>query len=162
MTAPGPRSEDLGARLSFDRGEPGRRAVDVPAWNGQKTPLPDAHLLRDSVTLPEMGQGELVRYYTALSTRNYGIDSGTYPLGSCTMKFNPKVNDLIAFLPGFADAHPQSPEHEAQGTLRTLLELRQGLGGDHWPAARQPRASRRRPGRAGRRADDHSRARRSR
>ena len=127
MTAPGPRSEDVGARLSFDRGEPGRRAVDVPAWNGEQTPLPDDHLLRDSVTLPEMSQGELVRYYTALSARNYGIDSGTYPLGSCTMKFNPKVNDLIASLPGFAEAHPQSPEEEAQGTMRTLLELRHGL-----------------------------------
>ena len=127
MTAPGPRSEDVGARLSFDRGEPGRRAVDVPAWTGEQTPLPDDHLLRDSVTLPEMSQGELVRYYTALSARNYGIDSGTYPLGSCTMKFNPKVNDLIASLPGFAEAHPQSPEEEAQGTLRTLLELRHGL-----------------------------------
>ena len=127
MTAPGPRSEDLGARLSFDRGEPGRRAVDVPAWNGEITPLPDARLMREAITLPEMSQGELVRYYTALSTRNYGIDSGTYPLGSCTMKLNPKVNDLIAFLPGFADAHPQSPAHEVQGTLRTLLELRRGL-----------------------------------
>ena len=127
MTAPGPRSEDVGARLSFDRGEPGRRAVDVPAWTGVQTPLPDDRLLRDSVTLPEMSQGELVRYYTALSARNYGIDSGTYPLGSCTMKFNPKVNDLIASLPGFAEAHPQSPEEEAQGTLRTLLELRHGL-----------------------------------
>ncbi len=127
MTAPGSRDEDFGARLSFDRSVRGRRAVDVPAWSGEQTPLPDAHLLRDSVLLPEMSQGELVRYYTALSARNYGIDSGTYPLGSCTMKFNPKVNDLIAFLPGFADAHPRAPEAETQGTLRTLLELRDGL-----------------------------------
>ena len=127
MTAPGPLNEDLGARLSFDRGEPGRRAVDVPAWRGEPTSLPDAHLLRDSVRLPEMSQGELVRYYTALSARNYGIDSGTYPLGSCTMKYNPKVNDLIASLPGFAEAHPQSPEAQAQGTLRILLELRRSL-----------------------------------
>lgn len=127
MTAPGSRDEDFGARLSFDRGARGRRAVDVPAWSGVQTPLPDSHLLRDSVRLPEMSQGELVRYYTELSARNYGIDSGTYPLGSCTMKFNPKVNDLIAFLPGFADAHPLAAEEEAQGTLRTLWELRRGL-----------------------------------
>ena len=127
MSAPGPAGEDFGARLSFDRGEPGRRAVDVPRWRGEVTPLPDAHLLRESLRLPEMSQGELVRYYTALSTRNYGIDSGTYPLGSCTMKYNPKVNDLVASLPGFADAHPQAPAEENQGTLRTLLELRQGL-----------------------------------
>ena len=127
MTAPGTRDEDFGARLSFDRGVRGRRAVDVPAWSGDETPLPDSRLLRDSVRLPEMSQGELVRYYTALSARNYGIDSGTYPLGSCTMKFNPKVNDLIAFLPGFADAHPLAAEEGAQGTLHTLWELRAGL-----------------------------------
>ena len=127
MTAPGSGGEDVGARLSFDRGAPGRRAVDVPVWIGEHTPLPDSHLLRNSVRLPEMSQGELVRYYTELSARNYGIDSGTYPLGSCTMKFNPKVNDLIAFLPGFADAHPLAPEEATQGTLRTLMELRDGL-----------------------------------
>ena len=128
MSAPRLTDEDFGARLSFDRGAPGRRAVDVPSWKGKTAPLPDARLLRDSVRLPEMGQGELVRYYTALSARNYGIDSGTYPLGSCTMKYNPKVNDLVASLRGFADAHPQSPPEEMQGTLRTLLELRRGLG----------------------------------
>ena len=135
MTAPGagresgrgPRREDFGARLSFDRGERGRRAVDVPAWTGDQTPLPDSQLLRESLRLPELSQGELVRYYTSLSARNYGIDSGTYPLGSCTMKYNPKVNDLIAGLPGFSDAHPQAREEDAQGTLRTLLELRRGL-----------------------------------
>ncbi len=127
MTSFQPAREDFGARLSFDRGEAGRRAVDVPAWNGTESPLPEPHLLRDSLRLPEMSQGELVRYYTALAARNYGIDSGTYPLGSCTMKYNPKVNDLIASLPGFAEAHPQAPEAEVQGTLRTLMELRDGL-----------------------------------
>ena len=127
MTSFQPAREDFGARLSFDRGEAGRRAVDVPAWNGTESPLPEPHLLRDSLRLPEMSQGELVRYYTALSARNYGIDSGTYPLGSCTMKYNPKVNDLIASLPGFAEAHPQAHEAEVQGTLRTLMELRNGL-----------------------------------
>ncbi|MYD17969.1 MAG: glycine dehydrogenase subunit 2 [Chloroflexi bacterium] len=127
MTDYRPVGEDFGARLSFDRGERGRRAVDVPCWNGDESPLPDSHLLRDSLRLPEMSQGELVRYYTALSGRNYGIDSGTYPLGSCTMKFNPKVNDLIASLPGFAEAHPLAREEDMQGTLRTLLELRDGL-----------------------------------
>ena len=128
MSASGPVAEDFGARLSFDRGVPGRRAVDVPRWDGEPTPLPDARLLRDSVRLPELSQGELVRYYTELSARNYGIDSGTYPLGSCTMKYNPKVDDLVASLPGLAAAHPLAPATEVQGTLRTLLELRRGLG----------------------------------
>jgi glycine dehydrogenase subunit 2 len=128
MSAPRPGGEDFGARLSFDRGAPGRRAVDVPAWSGSEAPLPDSHLLRDSVRLPELSQSELVRYYTELSSRNYGIDSGTYPLGSCTMKYNPKVNDLVASIPGFSRAHPQAPPEDVQGTLRTMLELRRGLG----------------------------------
>ncbi len=122
-----PTDDDFGARLSFDRGSPGRRAVDIPSWGEDETPLPDRRLLRDTVRLPEMGQGELVRYYTAMSTRNFGIDSGAYPLGSCTMKYNPKVNDVVASLPGFARAHPQAPAGEVQGTLRIMLELRQGL-----------------------------------
>ena len=67
---------------------------------------PDASLLRASLRLPELSQPELVRYYTALSDRNYGVDSGTYPLGSCTMKYNPKLNEAVAALAGFAEAHP--------------------------------------------------------
>ncbi|MCE2531876.1 MAG: aminomethyl-transferring glycine dehydrogenase subunit GcvPB [Acidimicrobiia bacterium] len=125
MSAPAPVGDDFGARLSFDRGVPGRRAVDVPRWDGEVTPLPDTGLLRDSVRLPELSQGELVRYYTELSARNYGIDS---PLGSCTMKYNPKVGDLVASLPGLAEAHPLAPATEVQGTLRTLGELSRGLG----------------------------------
>ncbi len=128
MSVTKPRGADFGARLSFDRGSPGRRAVDVPSWSKDDIPLPDSRLLRDAVRLPEMGQGELVRYYTAMSARNFGIDSGTYPLGSCTMKYNPKVNDAVAALPGLARAHPQAPPEEAQGTLRIMLELRLGLG----------------------------------
>ena len=128
MSGPPPGVADFGARLSFDRGEPGRRAVDVPSWAGEEAPLPDDRLLRDSVRLPELSQGGLVRYYTALSVRNFGIDSGTYPLGSCTMKYNPKVNDTMASLFGFARAHPQAPAEDVQGTLRIQLELGRGLG----------------------------------
>ncbi len=118
---------DIGAALAFDRGAPGRRAVAVPRWDGEETPLPDAHLLRDEVRLPEMSQGELVRYYTALSTRNFGVDSGPYLLGSCTMKYNPKVDDMIATMPRFAMAHPLAPDEELQGTLRVLYELQHCL-----------------------------------
>ncbi len=119
--------EDFGARLAFDRGAAGRRAVAVPQWQGREIPLPAAHLLRDSVRLPELSQGELVRYYTALAQRNFGVDTGSYPLGSCSMKYNPKVNDVVASLPGFANAHPAEPE-AAQGTLRILLDLQRALG----------------------------------
>ena len=125
MNGARPGHEDFGARLSFDRGGPGRRAVDVPSWSKDEAPLPDAHLLRESVRLPELSQGELVRYYTAMSARNFGIDSGTYPLGSCTMKYNPKVNDVCVgsgLARGTAEARPRM----LQGTLRTMLELAPG------------------------------------
>jgi len=123
------RSEqpDFGARVSFDRSVAGRRAVDVPAWAGELAPLPPAGLLRESLRLPEMSQGAVVRYYTALSGRNFGVDSGTYPLGSCTMKYNPKVNDTIAALPGFADAHPLDAAEAVQGTLSVLAQLQDAL-----------------------------------
>ncbi|MDA1004214.1 MAG: aminomethyl-transferring glycine dehydrogenase subunit GcvPB [Chloroflexi bacterium] len=117
------RDEDFGARLTFDRGAPGRFAVAVAGWDGPVVPEPPAGLLRETLALPELSQGELVRYYTALSRRNFGVDSGTYPLGSCTMKYNPKVDDLVAGLPGFAETHPLAPVEEIQGTLRLLHEL---------------------------------------
>ena len=121
------RDDDFGARLAFDRGAPGRHAVAVAAWEGPAAPEPPPALLRDSLRLPELSQGELVRYYTALSRRNFGVDSGTYPLGSCTMKYNPKVDDLVAGLPGFAEAHPLAPVEDIQGTLRVLYELQGDL-----------------------------------
>ncbi len=121
------REEDFGARLAFDRGEPGRHAVAVERWEGPPAPLPSAGLLRESVRLPSLSQGELVRYYHALSRRNFGVDTGTYPLGSCTMKYNPKVDDLVASLPGFADGHPLAPLDTVQGTLRVLFELQSCL-----------------------------------
>jgi len=126
----GPRSavdEDVGARLAFDRGAPGRRAVDVPRFAGEPAPLPDPALLRDDLRLPELSQGELVRYYTALSRRNYSIDSGAYPLGSCTMKYNPKLNEVTASLPGFAQAHPLAPACQTQGTIEVLAALQAAL-----------------------------------
>ena len=119
--------EDFGAELTFDRGAPGRRAVDVRGWEGPHAELPDERLLRRSLRLPELSQGSLVRYYSALSSKNFGVDSGTYPLGSCTMKYNPKVNDLVAAAPGFANVHPLAPEADAQGTLRLMHELQRGL-----------------------------------
>ena len=121
------REQDFGARLAFDRGAPGRRGVDVPRFEGTPHALPEARLLRTSLRLPELSQPELVRYYTALSDRNYGVDSGTYPLGSCTMKYNPKLNEAVAALSGFAEAHPLASVLDVQGTLQTLFELQAAL-----------------------------------
>ena len=119
----GPAQPDIGARLSFDRGAPGRRGVFLPPLDVPEAELPPASELREELHLPEMSQLDLVRYFTALSTLNYAIDSGFYPLGSCTMKYNPKIDEAIARLPGFTDEHPLQPAETAQGSLRVLWEL---------------------------------------
>ena len=125
---PNPHNDDFGAHLTFDRGAPGRFAVAVHDWHGPHHDLPPDNLLRHSVRLPELSQPELVRYYTALSTRNYGVDNGPYPLGSCTMKYNPKIHDLIAALPGFTNLHPLAPPAATQGLLQIFDELQAMLG----------------------------------
>jgi glycine dehydrogenase subunit 2 len=88
--------------------------------------LPSA-LLRDDCGLPELSQIDVVRHYLALSQRNFGVDTGFYPLGSCTMKFNPKVNEQIARLPGFTDTHPLQEPESAQGNLALMYALQQWL-----------------------------------
>ncbi len=127
MNANGPQ-QDIGANLTFDRSRPGRRGVEVSRWDGERAESPPSHLLRDNVNLPELSQGELVRYYTRLSTLNFGVDSGSYPLGSCTMKYNPKVNDLVANSPGFSNMHPLAADENVQGTLGILYDLQEALG----------------------------------
>jgi glycine dehydrogenase subunit 2 len=77
--------------------------------------------------LPELNEPEVVRHYVNLSHLNYAIDTGFYPLGSCTMKFNPKLNEWAARLPGFATLHPFAPDEVAQGTLQLLWELEGAL-----------------------------------
>ena len=77
---------------------------------------------------PRISEPEMVRHYTWLSSRNFGIDTGFYPLGSCTMKHNPRVNEVIAQLPGIADIHPLQPEHQIQGTLAIFHEMQDMLG----------------------------------
>lgn len=120
-------TEDIGTHLTFDRSVPGRCGVTVPDWDGFERPLPPSQYLREDLCLPEMSQGALVRYYTALSRRNFGVDSGPYPLGSCTMKYNPKVNDTVASLTGFATAHPMQQPDGVQGTLALLYGLQDAL-----------------------------------
>lgn len=91
------------------------------------TSLPEEHLRKTSPDLPEMSEIELVRHYTGLSRKNFGVDLGFYPLGSCTMKYNPKVNEAMASLPGFTGLHPHSRTDEAQGTLSVMYELERCL-----------------------------------
>ncbi len=117
--------------LIFERSQPGRRGVrypapDVPAFD-EAAVLPPELLRTSPLGLPEVAENDVVRHYTGLSQLNYAIDKGFYPLGSCTMKYNPKVNEWVAALPGFADIHPLQPEETVQGMLDVLWTLEQVL-----------------------------------
>jgi glycine dehydrogenase subunit 2 len=118
---------NLGDRLTFDLSQPGRRACTLPPLDVPQAPLPPAELLRREFNLPELGQVDLIRYFLALSRLNYSIDTGFYPLGSCTMKYNPKVHEDLARLPGFAQAHPLQPAETAQGALALMYDLQRCL-----------------------------------
>lgn len=122
-----PHREGLGAKLSFDCGRPGRKGVLLPPLDVPEAELPESRFLRADLTLPEMAQNEVIRYFLALSRLNYSVDSGFYPLGSCTMKYNPKINEDIARLPGYTQAYPQQPEETVQGCLAVLYELQSAL-----------------------------------
>jgi glycine dehydrogenase subunit 2 len=104
----------------------GRHGVDLPAPDVPQAPLPVGDVRADC-GLPELAQLDVVRHYFALSQRNFGVDSGFYPLGSCTMKYNPKINEEVARLPGFADAHPLQQPDTVQGNLALMFELQQWL-----------------------------------
>ncbi len=89
--------------------------------------LPDEALRRSPLDFPVVSEPEVVRHFTRLSRKNFSIDSGFYPLGSCTMKYNPKVNEALSQLPGFTDIHPESGQEVSQGTLRLMVEIQQYL-----------------------------------
>ena len=86
-----------------------------PLMEKESVRIPQALARQKSPRWPRLSEPEMVRHYTWLSRRNYGIDTGFYPLGSCTMKHNPRVYEVIAQLPGIADMHPLQPEHHLQG-----------------------------------------------
>ncbi len=117
----------LDEKLLFERSIAGRCGYDLPVLDVPAVE-PDAELLRDGIDgFPELSEIDVVRHYTRLSTWNYGVDTGFYPLGSCTMKYNPKVNEQLARLPGFAHLHPAVPDRLAQGALRLMYDLQQAL-----------------------------------
>ena len=122
-----PKAMDIGASLTFDLSRPGRKGVLLPEPDVPLAALPDARFLRSELNLPELSQNQVVRYFLGLSKLNYGLDTGFYPLGSCTMKYNPTVNEDVGHLPGFALAHPLQPEATVQGALAVLHQLQQAL-----------------------------------
>src|SRR5215204_2369916 len=116
----------------FERSRPGRRAFTAPATDVPEVPveqlLPAEAIRELPADLPEMSEPELVRHYTTLSSKNFHLDEGFYPLGSCTMKHNPKLHERVAALPGHARLHPlQDPEY-AQGALELMWRLQGALG----------------------------------
>ena len=116
--------------LIFEKSSPGKRAyklppLDVPAVDAAAV-LGDTHRSL-SAELPELSEIEIIRHFTRLSTWNYAIDLGMYPLGSCTMKYNPRVNELVARIEGLAEAHPYRPDSLAQGILEVIDLLQRCL-----------------------------------
>jgi glycine dehydrogenase subunit 2 len=117
----------------YARGQRGRKALALPELSRPEEELlreiPEGMRRKEPPRLPEVSQPELIRHYTALSRLNYGVDTGFYPLGSCTMKYNPKLHEDLARLPGFTGLHPLLPEDEVQGALAVLWELSEYLKG---------------------------------
>jgi len=112
----------------FEISRPGRtgaRLPDTAAASVDSLLPPD--VLRQELPLPEVSEIDTVRHFTRLSQQNFGIDTGFYPLGSCTMKYNPKLHERIASLPGFAELHPGQPASTCQGALQVLYEMEQFL-----------------------------------
>jgi len=117
--------------LIFERSKENRKSyslpdLDVPEVNLENE-LDEAYIRKTSPELPEVSELEIMRHYTGLSDRNYGIDSGFYPLGSCTMKYNPKINEDVARLEGFSHIHPYQDEKTVQGAMEMMFDLQTSL-----------------------------------
>ncbi len=106
---------------------PGRRSWSFPDLDVPGTDLPPPHRRSADAALPEVAERDLVRHFTRLSQMNYGVDTGFYPLGSCSMKYNPKLAETVAALPGFQRLHPHQPEETVQGALELLWRLERAL-----------------------------------
>ncbi|EQB35987.1 glycine dehydrogenase subunit 2 [Virgibacillus sp. CM-4] len=117
--------------LIFEHSKPGRTSYSLPELDvpdiDLDAELGERYLREQPPELPEVSELDIVRHYTGLSNRNYGVDSGFYPLGSCTMKYNPKLNEDIARLDGFSHIHPDQPEKSVQGAMEMMYDLQTAL-----------------------------------
>lgn len=114
----------------FELSRPGRVGTQMPSCDVPEQPVADllpGVELRDDLPLPELAEPEVVRHFTRISSLNYHVDKGFYPLGSCTMKYNPKINDQAVNMPGFARVHPYQPEETAQGAIEVLYNMQTNL-----------------------------------
>lgn len=117
--------------LIFERSKEGRYAYSLPQsdikTDAVSSILDEKFIRKEKAELPEVAELDLVRHYTELSNKNFGVDSGFYPLGSCTMKYNPKINEKVARIPGFAESHPLQDEDQVQGSLEIIYSLQEEL-----------------------------------
>ena len=129
MKYPGITDLKLAEGLIFERSHAGRQAYSLPEENldGMVDVIPQNMRRNAPLPLPEVSEGDVVRHYTRLSTYNFSIDHGFYPLGSCTMKYNPKINEEIARIPAFSQLHPETPVHLSQGALKVMYDMQNML-----------------------------------
>ena len=114
-------------KLIYEKSQAGRRGLGVPKPELPVPEVPEALRRKEPPRLPELAEPEVLRHFTELSTRNFGIDTGFYPLGSCTMKYNPRINERLVGLPGFAALHPLVEDDAAQGALELEWNLQEIL-----------------------------------
>src|SRR5947209_18918550 len=119
-------SDHTATPLIFEQGQDGRSNRYVESGPPLEEYLPK-NVLRDDLPLPDNSELDVVRHFTRLSQKTFGIDTGFYPLGSCTMKYTPRSNDAMANLPALRDLHPFAPDHAAQGALAIMWELERAL-----------------------------------
>ena len=117
----------MSTRLIFEKSSSGQNSYKTPQWKGLSSSLIPDRFIRTEINLPDCSEPEVVRHYNNLSRKNFGVDNGMYPLGSCTMKYNPKINERIAGKKVFSSIHPFSGAESSQGALRVLFELSEYL-----------------------------------
>ncbi len=117
----------MNTELIFEKSTPGQNHYIIPKWHGETCSNIPEKYIRKEVNLPDCSEPEVVRHYNNLSRMNFGVDNGMYPLGSCTMKYNPKINERIAGGKGFSSLHPLSGSDCAKGALKIMYELTEYL-----------------------------------
>ncbi len=116
----------LNEKVLWEKGSKGRQGMSIPESEVPTSAIPE-NLMGEGPDFPDLSEIDVVRHFTRLSSWNYGVDSGPYPLGSCTMKYNPKTNERQASIPKLAHAHPLMPEESSQGALELMYELQNYL-----------------------------------
>lgn len=118
-------------KLIFELSKPGKVGYKLPELDIEETDIsefiPTDYLREEELNFPEVSEVDIIRHYTNLSNKNYGVDTGFYPLGSCTMKYNPKINEDMAQLNGFTNIHPYQPQETVQGALKLMYDLEKSL-----------------------------------